>query len=103
MKIKKLMNKIIKSTRCIRNINEISFNELKKMIKENSSLHIIDVRSPQEYAENRINSAINIPLYDIEKNANRIIPNKNSKIVLYCQTGTRSKKAYFIMQKLRIC
>lgn len=102
MKIKKLMNKLLKRTAYTRGINEISFNELKKMIKENSSLHIIDVRSPQEYAEIKINSAINIPLYDIERNVNRIIPNKNSKIILYCQTGTRSKKAYLIMQKLRI-
>lgn len=100
MKIKKLINKIVKRTRCAKSIKEITFDELRKIIKDN--IYIVDVRSPQEYAENRINFAINIPLYEIEKKAYRFLPNRNAKIVLYCQSGARSKKACVVMQKLRI-
>lgn len=53
-----------------------------------------------EFREGRINTAINIPLYDIERNIKRVVPNYDSKIIVYCQSGSRSKKACKILEKL---
>lgn len=61
---------------------------------------MIDTRSPQEFAENRINGAINIPDYEILKKARCMLPNKEALIILYCQSGDRSKKAYMLLEKL---
>ena len=100
MNLKKAINKIIRKTRNASNIKEIKYDSLVQILKNNSNVILIDTRSPQEFAENRINSAINIPLYDIEKMANFILPNKNALIVLYCQSGYRSKKSFKILEKL---
>ena len=47
-----------------------------------------------------INEAINIQYYEIKKNVNNVLKNKKQEIVLYCQTGFRSKQAYKKLIKL---
>ena len=76
MKIRKVIDKLKKKTRNISFAKEISYENLKKLIKNNSDIIIVDVRSPQEFTENRINTTINIPVYDIERMANSILLNK---------------------------
>lgn len=95
-KIKRALNRI-KQTRNS-SIREISYDNLKKLIRENPNLKIVDIRSPQEFAENRIKFAINIPLYDLERSYRTMLPNKNELIILYCQYGSRSMKAYQILE-----
>ena len=53
---------------------------------------IIDVRSPQEFREGHIDGAICIPDYNIKKQIEKVIPDKNKTLLLYCSTGHRSKK-----------
>lgn len=98
--IKKIINKIKgrKFTRT-ENIREISYDKLKNLIKENGNITIVDVRSPQEYREGKIRNAVNIPLYELNRNAETILKNKNSLIILYCACGARSSKAYQILEE----
>ena len=100
MKIKRILKKLLKRTRSENFIREISYEDLCKVIKSNSNLILVDTRSPQEFAENRINGILNIPEYEILRIANRLLPNKNALIILYCQSGDRSKKAYITLTKL---
>lgn len=94
------MLKLIKNKIFSRNMDfyEISMQELEE--KQKNGAVIIDVRSSQEYDEGHINNAINIPYYEIKKNVNNVLKNKNQEIVLYCQTGFRSKQAYKKLIKL---
>ena len=69
-----------------------NMEELKQ--KQQNGAIIIDVRSVQEYNEGHLNYAKNIPDYKINNNIVNIIQNKNQEILLYCESGTRSKKAY---------
>ena len=78
--------------------NDIGLEELKQLQKEGAV--IIDVRSPQEYREGHIDGAISIPEYDIKKEAEKRIINKNKDIVVYCSSGGRSKKAQKQLRKL---
>lgn len=78
--------------------NDIGLEELKQLQKEGAV--IIDVRSPQEYREGHIDGAISIPEYDIKKEAEKRIINKNKDIVVYCSSGGRSKKAQKQLKKL---
>lgn len=100
MKIERILSKMFKRCEKYTKTNDISFCTLKDMLKNSNDLVLIDVRSPMEFREGRINTAINIPFYDIERNIGRIVPNKNLKIIVYCQSGTRSKKACRILEKL---
>ena len=78
--------------------NDIGLEELKQLQKEGAV--IIDVRSPQEYREGHIDGAISIPEYDIKKEAEKRIINKNKDIVVYCSSGGRSKKVQKQLKKL---
>lgn len=71
--------------------NDVTLEQLKQM--QNEGATIIDARSPLEYKEGHIQGAISLPEYEIRKNINKYIKNQNEKIVLYCQTGHRSKRA----------
>lgn len=70
---------------------DIDIYKLKEMQAEGA--FIVDIRSPQEFKEGNINGAINIPEYEIYRTAEKIIPDKNSTIVVYCDTGMRSINA----------
>ena len=78
---------------------EISFSELKKIKNSNPNSILLDVRSPQEYKEGHLNGAINIPLYELERCCSCNLKEKNKTIIVYCQSGIRSKKAIKILRK----
>lgn len=61
---------------------------------------LIDVRSPQEFREGHLDGAISIPEYDIKKEIEKIVLDKNKNIVVYCSSGGRSKKAQKTLNKL---
>jgi len=105
MKIKYKLRKVWRkfatnNTRNIDSIREIDYENLKKLIEFEKDLKIVDIRSPQEFEERRIRYAINIPLYDLNKKATYMLPDKNKIIILYCGCGIRSKKAYKILEKM---
>ena len=78
---------------------EVSFEELNEFIKNKGAL-LIDVRSSQEYGEGHINGAINIPSYNIKKEIEKIVKDKNQIIILYCATGARSKNSKIELEKI---
>ncbi len=61
---------------------------------------LIDVRSEQEFSEEHIKGAISIPYYELPRRAKQELIDKNKKIILYCNTGVRSKKAENILRKM---
>lgn len=77
--------------------NEIDYEIVKSIMKNDNDAIILDVRSPQEYKEKHLDGAINIPVYNLERDANNILNNKRSTIIVCCQSGNRSKKAIEIL------
>ena len=65
------------------------------LIQQRNNLYIIDVRSPGELREGKIENSVLIPITDIVA-GNYIIP-KDRPLLLYCATGGRS---YAAMQLL---
>ncbi len=63
------------------------------------NLILIDVRSQQEYKEYHIDGAICIPHFEIQNRIEKEVPNKNALIIIYCQSGIRSKSAIQILSK----
>jgi rhodanese-related sulfurtransferase len=66
--------------------------EAKKMM-DSSDVIILDVRTEQEFAEARIENAIVLPDYDIEKLAPEMLTNQEATILVYCRSGRRSEAA----------
>ena len=92
----RIKNMISKNRCCCE--TKISNIHLQDMIKEGAIL--LDVRSPQEYEEGHLENAIIIPFYEIEKKINDISHDKSKVIIVYCNTGHRSKKAQKVLQKM---
>ena len=78
---------------------EISYKNLKELMK-NKTVYLIDVRSNQEYEEGHLDGAINISLYNIEKQIVNYVKNKTDIIILYCSSGGRSREAKRILENL---
>lgn len=79
----------------------IDIGELKKM--QNVGAIVLDVRSSQEYKEYHLEGSVNIPLYELCCKIENTIRDKNKEIVVYCQSGGRSKKAVSILNKKGYC
>lgn len=77
---------------------DISKDDLLQYIKK--GVTIVDVRSPQEYEELHLDGAICIPEYELKRNVENILKNKNEIIILYCSSGQRSKRAQKILNKM---
>lgn len=73
--------------------------QAKKMMSENPSLQIIDVREGEEYDTGHIPEALLLPLNQLNQ-IYKIIPNFTTPILLYCQSGTRSLKAAQLLRNL---
>lgn len=83
-----------------RSKENLTKEEVRQMLKNNSNIVLLDVRSHQEYEEGHLSGAINIPTYEIFRNAPKIIKNKDTIIIAYCTVGLRSKNAINILRKM---
>ncbi|EHQ26086.1 rhodanese-like domain-containing protein [Mucilaginibacter paludis] len=62
--------------------------------------HLVDVRTPAEFAGGHVKGSVNIPLDQLQK---RLSEFKNKKsIVVFCQSGNRSQQAKTILEKNNI-
>lgn len=82
------------------NITSVSAPEFDKEIKANS-VQLLDVRTPQEYAEGHIDGASNINIHsdDFQQRAEKEL-SKDSTILVYCRSGRRSMEAAEMLTKL---
>lgn len=97
IKIYETLQKIFRKSRNSSE-NNIDYESVKTILKNDKNATLIDVRSPQEYKEGHLDGSINFPLYDLERNSHEIIKNKQNTIILYCQSGNRSNKALQILK-----
>ena len=67
--------------------------ETAKEIMDTKECIILDVRTPEEFAEGHIPGAILIPDYEIAEKASNILTDKDALILVYCRSGRRSKNA----------
>lgn len=59
---------------------------------------VIDVREPSEYASGHVEGAINIPPQELVAGSKKLADiSKDSELILYCRTGSRSAVAKNIL------
>ena len=76
-------------------INKITSKEL---INKLSKIQLIDIREPYEYKEGHIKNSINIPMGDFLEKLDEL--SRTKQIVIYCNTGRRSKPVVYMTHKL---
>ena len=72
---------------------QVSTDEAIAMMEEKNDYIILDVRTPEEFAEKHIPDAINIPNETIGTEEIPELPDKEQLILVYCRSGNRSKQA----------
>ena len=72
---------------------QISMDEAIAIMESESDYIILDVRTPEEFAEKHIPDAINIPNETIGTEDIPELPDKDQLILVYCRSGNRSKQA----------
>ncbi len=97
--VKKGLKNVLKM-KFFRGDNLITYVEAKELLRNVSNGILLDVRSIQEYNEYHLNGAICIPYYELENRISKIIENKEQLIIVYCQSGGRSKKAIISLKKM---
>lgn len=70
---------------------------IKDLLKDNKK-NIIDIRSIENYNNNHIPNAINIPFEKLITNPSQYL-NKNTMYYIYCRSGITSKKICEILLK----
>jgi rhodanese-related sulfurtransferase len=73
----------------------ITVQQLKEKMKTDSSLVILDVRTPQELTGNlgQIDGVINIPVQELVQRVGELEKYKNKDLMVICRSGNRSATA----------
>ena len=69
----------------------LSSNEAKEKIAKGAA--VLDVRTDLEYSLGHYPDVIHIPVTEVASKIGNTIPNKEQSIVVYCNTGQRSRYA----------
>ncbi len=87
-------------TQIIENITPQEAFTLIQDNEDNPDFVILDVRTPEEFANGHIENAINLDYYSetFRDELNKL--DKDKKYLIYCRSGNRSGKALTIMEEL---
>lgn len=72
------------------------------VMSNNSTATIIDVRTPAEFADGRVQGAVNLDVQDASFGASLAKLDKNAEYIVYCRSGNRSAIAVQIMAEAGI-
>lgn len=76
-----------------RHIRELTLSDVLELRKRGHLFHFVDVREDDEWAQGRAQGAIHIGKGVIERDIEKLIPDKDAEIILYCGGGFRSALA----------
>lgn len=71
---------------------------LKRIEKKDTSMVILDVRTPEEFAAGHVPGAINIPYTHLPSRISEVADSGDKDIVVYCTIGVRAERG---AQRLR--
>lgn len=81
-------------------VKEISIADYQRMLAETDAGQLVDVREDDEWNAAHAQGAIHLGKGVIERDIETTIPDKNTKLVLYCGGGFRSALAADNIQKM---
>lgn len=81
-------------------IRELDVLTVKKMQDQGESFTLIDVREDSEWSQGHLPNALHLSKGIIERDIEKLIPDPNQKLVLYCGGGFRSALATDNLQKM---
>ena len=77
----------------------ISPKQAYTLLHNDQNVTLLDVRTPEEFAQEHIEGATLIPAQVLNENISKLLHVKNKKIIVYCHSGSRSVFASRILVK----
>lgn len=74
-------------------VKEINIDQYKQMVSSNEPHVLVDTREDNEWASGHVANAVHLSKGIIERDIETKVPEKNTKLVLYCGGGFRSALA----------
>lgn len=81
-------------------VTRLNPDEFEAKLKSLEDVLLIDVRTPEEFAEGHIQGALLINFYDSNFEEKLSSLPKNQPVMVYCRSGNRSMQAVPSLQKL---
>ncbi len=72
---------------------QMTMDEAQEVLESSETHLLVDVRTPEEFAEGHIPGAINVPNETIAGSMIAELPDQDQEIYVYCRSGRRSKEA----------
>ena len=76
-----------------------TMEEVRSDMQNDEDVLLVDVREIDEFSDGHIPDAINVPLNEIEQNAEVMLP-KDKILYVYCRSGQRSGAAVRMLKEL---
>ena len=79
----------------------MTVEELRRLMKSDSTLVILDVRTPGELVGSlgKLESVINIPINELQSRVNELAKYKDKEIAVICRSGNRSNTGTRILRE----
>ncbi|MFD1548037.1 rhodanese-like domain-containing protein [Nonomuraea guangzhouensis] len=74
-------------------MSRIDAASARSLIATNPDVLVVDVRTPAEFESAHIDSAINLPLDQVDAHLRRIVTDAGGRMLLICQSGNRAERA----------
>ena len=81
-------------------IKEVSPQEVRDKLNPTNGFTLLDVREGDEWEQGHLDKAVFLPRGFLEQKADKMLPNKQQPIVVYCAGGVRSALATKTLQDL---
>ncbi len=87
-------------TQAKKQITEVSVQEVRDKYAGTKDVTILDVRESDEWEQGHLDKAVFLPRGFLEVKADKVLPDKQQPIVVYCAGGVRSALAAKTLQEL---
>jgi rhodanese-related sulfurtransferase len=77
--------------------NYVGVNELNRLLREDSTITLIDTRTPEEFADGHASSAINVPITNLTEFAENRGDTSDDLVITMCGSTGRGEKAAAIL------
>lgn len=81
-------------------MKSLSGRDVKRILDSGEEVILLDVRTKEEYERSKLRLAKNLPYEEIEDRITNLVPDKKSKIIVYCLSGSRSQVACQTLEEL---
>jgi rhodanese-related sulfurtransferase len=81
-------------------VREVSIEEARRKLAENSAVVLVDVREDHEWANGHASQAVHLGKGILERDLERLFPDPQTEIIMYCGGGFRSALSCDAAQKM---